>query len=1089
MRQTFNPIHLLAEILLIVVLAQVAVMLALPVLAPDSADQTRMLLGVALLVLLAAPTVYWRSMVAAGRAPRVPVSKSQGNRSLGWAVVMTAAAQLLGLALTAAAVVWQRSSIEEDARLKFDRGAERIEAEVKRRLDQPLYGLMGARGMFAAAGAVDRSAFRAYVESRDLNEEFRGVRGFGFVERVMRSDLARFVAAARADHAPDFAVRSSGDAPDLFVVKYIEPLAKNREALGFDLGQEAVRREAVERAVSSGAPTLTARIALVQDGRQGAGFIYIVPVYRRGAALDTLRRRQDALVGLLSAPIVLSEIMVGVRDAADGLLEFKLFDGSTAQANELVFGAIDPLSGPQGDMSKGLFGGRSFESSRGFVVGGRKLVLRIATTPAFDAAMDRSSLAIVGLSGTLASVLLALTVWLLAVGRVRAQRRAERMTADLDRLAKVVQHTTNAVVLSDPQLRITWVNEAFTKISGYTLAESQGRTPGELLANPDADPAAAQALLDAGAAGEACRVEVLNRAKDGREYWIETEIQPTRDAQGVLTGFMEIGADITARKEAEQARRAVESELRTMLDVFPGYIARTSEDFHFEYANQRFAALFGLSPEQVIGRHARDLLGEAAYEATRKRREQIVASGQPISFERHVESPSGGKGLDLLMTHFMVESARLDGRRKFYQFAIDISERKRAERALAAREAELSAARDEAERANRAKSDFLSSMSHELRTPMNAILGFGQLMEFDKTLPDEHQENLREILKAGHHLLELINEVLDLARVESGRVDLSLEPVELRPLVGECLGLVSTLADKRAIRISHSCPPGVAVRADRTRLKQALLNLLSNAIKYNRESGSVTLTFEPCDGDRLRIRITDTGPGIPAARFVELFQPFYRLGAENSEIEGTGIGLTITRRIVELMGGTVDVESQLGVGSTFWIELPSESLPGPDHVDETTDLVDVPAVQNGDAAQHTVLYIEDNASNIRLVARILGGRKHIHLLTAHTPALGLELAATHRPALILLDINMPGMNGYQVLDVLKSDARLKDTPVVAVTANAMPSDIERGVAAGFNDYLTKPIDVRRFHELIDRMLKVAARTESSGVIFNKDREE
>ncbi|MHB1216204.1 MAG: PAS domain-containing protein [Thiobacillus sp.] len=393
----------------------------------------------------------------------------------------------------------------------------------------------------------------------------------------------------------------------------------------------------------------------------------------------------------------------------------------------------------------------------------------------------------------------------------------------------------------------------------------------------------------------------------------------------------------------------------------------------------------------------------------------------------------------------------------------DITEQVEAEQALIA-------TRDEADRANRAKSEFLSSMSHELRTPMNAILGFSQLMEYDATLPGEHQDNVREILKAGHHLLELINEVLDLAKVESGQIDLSLEPVEVCLIVEDCLGLVGALADRRDIRLSHLGLKGAMVRADRTRLKQALLNLLANAIKYNREGGSVRLDVHPEGADRLRIRVTDNGPGIPAHRLTELFQPFNRLDAERSEIEGTGIGLTITQRIVEMMGGTVGVESALGVGSTFWIELPLESAAdaNQDRLGPAAGIV-MPA-QRMETAQHVILYIEDNPSNIKLVAQILGHRQHIHLLTAHTPELGIELARARHPELILLDINMPGMDGYQVLEVLRADASLQAIPVVAVTANAMPRDIARGTAAGFVDYLTKPIDIPRFFSVLDRCL-------------------
>lgn len=382
-------------------------------------------------------------------------------------------------------------------------------------------------------------------------------------------------------------------------------------------------------------------------------------------------------------------------------------------------------------------------------------------------------------------------------------------------------------------------------------------------------------------------------------------------------------------------------------------------------------------------------------------------------------------------------------------------------------EQNLVAAREAADRANQTKSEFLSSMSHELRTPMNAILGFAQLMAHDDSLSVDQQDNLKEILKAGRHLLDLINEVLDLAKVESGHIDLSLESVEIAPVVDECIGLLAPLAALRGIALRHESLAGAAVRADRMRLKQALLNLLSNAVKYNREGGTVDLELKHSGSDRLRIQIVDTGPGIPTSRLAELFDPFTRLGAEGSEIEGTGIGLTITRRIVELMGGTVGVESEIGVGSCFWVELPLET-PADAHTATVTPApMHAEPVWSSASNRHTVLYIEDNPANLKLVSQILAHLPNIHLLTAHTASLGIELAMARRPELILLDINMPGMDGYQVLQVLRADANLKDTPVIAITANAMPRDIERGRAAGFSDYLTKPLDVESFLTVID----------------------
>jgi signal transduction histidine kinase len=385
------------------------------------------------------------------------------------------------------------------------------------------------------------------------------------------------------------------------------------------------------------------------------------------------------------------------------------------------------------------------------------------------------------------------------------------------------------------------------------------------------------------------------------------------------------------------------------------------------------------------------------------------------------------------------------------------------------RTAELEISRDKAERSSQAKSEFLSSMSHELRTPMNAILGFAQILEFDDVLAEEQQDSVHEILKAGYHLLELINEVLDLAKIESGHIDLLLEPVKLSALVKECFSLVTPVAEKRGISLRYADINGYTVRADRTRLKQVLLNLLSNAIKYNREHGSVKLEVATVNEGELHISISDTGSGIAKDRFDLLFQPFSRLNAEGSEIEGTGIGLAITRNLVEMMGGRVGVDSEQGIGSSFWIELPQELIDNPVGLDNSEE---DPANDTAEVAeqQYTVLYIEDNPANLKLVSQILVKRQHINLITAHEPELGLELASAHQPELILLDINMPRMDGYQVLSALQSDERMKSIPVVAITANAMMRDVERGKNAGFSDYLTKPLDVSHFLTTIDYYL-------------------
>jgi signal transduction histidine kinase/CheY-like chemotaxis protein len=391
---------------------------------------------------------------------------------------------------------------------------------------------------------------------------------------------------------------------------------------------------------------------------------------------------------------------------------------------------------------------------------------------------------------------------------------------------------------------------------------------------------------------------------------------------------------------------------------------------------------------------------------------------------------------------------------------------------LALANAELGQAIEEARSANQAKSAFLSSMSHELRTPLNAILGFAQILTSD-TLPstlEQKKEFANHILKSGRHLLTLINEILDLAKVESGTVSLSMEPVGLAEMLAECQAMVAPLAAERGIRVLFLDSCGAVAMADRTRLKQVLLNLLSNAVKYNREGGAVVLDCAQGAPGRLRLSVRDTGLGLRPDQVSSLFQPFNRLGQENGAQEGTGIGLVVTRKLVELMGGAIGVNSTPGVGSVFWIELQS-AAPAALSPAGPVAAAPLPALATpAGVAPHLLLYVEDNPANLKLVEELVRFRSDLRLLAAPDGQLGLSLARAHQPEIILMDINLPGMSGFDVLRELRREPRTAGIPVIALTANAMPRDVERGLAAGFARYLTKPIEVDKFTEAIDSTL-------------------
>ena len=527
-------------------------------------------------------------------------------------------------------------------------------------------------------------------------------------------------------------------------------------------------------------------------------------------------------------------------------------------------------------------------------------------------------------------------------------------------------------------------------------------------------------------------------------------------------GLVRTYADVTDYIEAQRALRGSEAELRALLDAFPGFIAVMDANYHYSYVNGRFASLLGKEREDIIGKPVREVLGEERFE--RLRAETTAArAGEQITTESEYPASEQRPRTWIQVTHAIgLEDAA--GRRNTYAFGLDVSARKEAELGL-------TAAKEEAERANLAKSQFLSSMSHELRTPMNAILGFGQLLVADAEHPlaESQREYVREILRGGRHLLNLINEVLDLAQVETGKLRISLEPVRLSELLQECLALLRPLAREEGIELilADEAACDSLVQADRTRLKQVLLNLLSNAIKYNRPGGRVHINCQVGDDD-VRLAIRDDGPGLGPEQRGRLFQAFERLDAGDTSVEGAGLGLVLSKHLMDAMRGEIGLDSVVGEGSTFWIRLPRAAAP-------VFGLgAELPAAGDRRPARvpgpRTVLYIEDNPVNVLLMEAMLSRIEGLRFMTAPLPRVGLQMAVDERPDLILLDIQLPEMDGYEVLRRLRLNDASRDIPVIAVSANAMPADIEHGLASGFAQYLTKPLDMQALIKAVERAL-------------------
>jgi signal transduction histidine kinase/ActR/RegA family two-component response regulator len=462
----------------------------------------------------------------------------------------------------------------------------------------------------------------------------------------------------------------------------------------------------------------------------------------------------------------------------------------------------------------------------------------------------------------------------------------------------------------------------------------------------------------------------------------------------------------------------------------------------------------------------RDRLARAREETVQLREAAITSREWRIRMAEALEATSADHMLKLQQanSHLIIAS---------------IEAQKLTEQVEAAK-VQLENAKFVAEKANHAKSDFLSSMSHELRSPLNAILGFAQLMESGSPPPTPTQKaRIGQILQAGWYLLELVNEILDLALIESGKLSLALEPVSLPDVLLDCQAMIESQAQKSGIRISFPQFDGPGfVMADRIHLKQVLTNLLSNAIKYNRVGGTVEIRCGVNTPQRTHISVQDTGEGLSAVKLAQLFQPFNRLGQEAGAVEGTGIGLVVSKRLIELMGGEIGAQSTVGMGSVFWFELNQAVAPllAPG-TDAPFALPQGPG-QHG-AALRTLLYVEDNQANLQLVEQLIARRPDMRLLSAGDAMRGIALARIHQPEVILMDINLPGISGLQALKILRADPTTKYIPVLAISANAMPPDIEKGLAAGFFLYLTKPFKVNEFMEALAMALEFAETVSTS----------
>lgn len=594
------------------------------------------------------------------------------------------------------------------------------------------------------------------------------------------------------------------------------------------------------------------------------------------------------------------------------------------------------------------------------------------------------------------------------------------------------------------------LNPAWEGTLGWTVEELRSQPIVEFIHPDDRERTNAEAARLTSADHTTLIFENRCRCKDGAYRTMLWDARSIPEEELIYA----MARDVTESKRAQEKLRNSERFLDSVLENLPNMVfVKDAEELRFVRLNRAGEELVG---KELVGKNDHDLFPKPEADALARKDREVLASGGVVDIpEEPIDTIENGSRI--LHTRKIAIRDERGEPQYLLGISVDITDRKLAGRATEAAQAE-------AERANQAKSEFLSRMSHELRTPLNAVIGFGQLLQLDATDPRQC-ESVDQILKAGRHLLELINEVLDISQIESGTMSISLEPVDLGRVLAEALSLIGPLADDAQVRLTSSPSEraDLHVLADRQRLKQVLINLLSNAVKYNRRGGGVSVHCTEVAEGRTEVAVSDTGYGMSPEQLERLFEPFDRLGAEGTDVEGTGLGLSLSRRLMEAMGGAISVESDPGNGSTLRIQLNSAKEAGA----AATARDNAPVAADGPSREgRTIVYMEDHLSSLDLVEHLLARLPDVRLIAAMQGKLGMDLVRHHHPDLILLDHHLPDLHARDVLEQLKRDPATAAIPVVVLSADATPAQFERLRAAGAAGYLTKPIDVEALLDMV-----------------------
>ncbi len=984
----------------------------------------------------------------------------------------------LAVALTMTVSVWLfvRHGEQQRVRDRFDAEVDIVTERITHRMSTHVQILRGAAEFVSLLPrGITRADWRQYAAGLELDQLNPGVQGLGFAEWVPASELDAHVRRMREEGFPDYTVQPGGPLPPeggVSSIIFLEPFdERNQRAFSRDMYAEGIRRAAMSQARDTGVVTLSARVKLYQETatRVQAGTLIYAPAYRRGMPLFTVAERRAAFLGWPYMAFRMQNLMEGIVGDSQRFLNLQLFDGDSERPEDLLYATGTPSPAPE----------EGWATRRRLEVAGKVWRLKATPRPDFIASVGGSSPHAILLAGVVASLALLQLFFSLS----RAERRA-LATADEQRekLQLLLDSTAEAIYGLDTNGNCTFCNSSCLRLLGYgSASELLGRNMHRLIhhTREDGSPLAEETsqIYRAFRAGTGTHVEgePFWRA-DGTSFPSEYWSFPQR-SDGRVVGAVVTFVDITERRQAEAELRRRDALIRSLLDSIPDFVYIKDTAGVCLACNPRFAELLGRPREEIVGRSTYDLFPREVADSFQEQDRLMLAQLRPRHNEEWVSYPDGRRILvDTFKTPYYGPSGELIG---ILGISRDVTERKGAEEAQEAAAAEIRAAFEEAGRlnsrlqgetaranelavranaANLAKSSFLANLSHEIRTPMNSILGFSQLLLGDSGLTPRQHEQLRAISRGGEHLLSLLNDILEMSKIEAGRTTLHPVRTDLHALLEEVERMFRHRAEEKGlvleVRRIGTLPRDVLV--DGTKLRQILVNLLDNAVKFTRQGGVLvrarSVAFSAVDL-RLIFDVEDTGSGIAEADLPRLFQQFEQARSGDRSPGGTGLGLAISRAFARLMGGEITVRSHPGVGSVFSLEvavLADERGPASGSAP--------PGGIRGlpEAEQRRRLLVVDDVEENRQVAAQMLERVGFEVRTADDGAEALATFQAWRPHLVLMDLRMPGMDGLEAIRALRGLEGGEQVPVIAVTASAFEEDRLRVLEAGGTDFVSKP---------------------------------